>query len=60
MMDHPAKHQHVELMTHIKLKIMKHFENIPKLTLRSLSKKFSIGKSTVGDIIYKQDVYKAV
>ncbi|XP_041366852.1 major centromere autoantigen B-like [Gigantopelta aegis] len=59
MTERPAKRRRVELSLDDKLKIIKSFESVPKPTLRSLSEKFSIGKSTVGDIIKKREVYKA-
>ncbi|XP_041364109.1 tigger transposable element-derived protein 6-like [Gigantopelta aegis] len=59
MTERPTKRRRVELSLDDKLKIIKSFESVPKPTLRSLSEKFSIGKSTVGDIIKKREVYKA-
>ncbi|XP_041366784.1 major centromere autoantigen B-like [Gigantopelta aegis] len=59
MTERPAKRRRVELSLDDKLKIIKSFESVPKPTFRSLSEKFSIGKSTVGDIIKKREVYKA-
>ncbi|XP_041379546.1 uncharacterized protein LOC121392379 [Gigantopelta aegis] len=46
MTERPAKRRRVELSLDDKLKIIKSFESVPKPTLRSLSEKFSIGKST--------------
>ena len=50
MSERPAKRQRIELF--------KHAESVPKPTLKALSGKFGIGKSTVGDILKKKEVYK--
>ena len=59
MTEHPGKQHHVQSSLNDKHKIIKSFERGPKPTLKPLHYMFSTGKSTVGDITMKRQVYKA-
>lgn len=55
----PSKRRRVELTLAGKLQLISEAERLPKPTLKVLSDKYGVGKSTVGDILKKKDVYKA-
>jgi len=57
--ERPAKCQRIELSLEKRTELIKCVEAVPKPTLKALSDKFGIGKSTVGDILKKKEVYKA-
>ena len=57
--ERPAKRQRIELSLEKRIELIKCAESVPKPTLKALSDKFGIGKSTVGDILKKKEVYKA-
>ncbi|KAH3898620.1 hypothetical protein DPMN_022857 [Dreissena polymorpha] len=40
-----------------KIKLIKESEMLPKPTLKMLSEKYRIGKSTIGDIMQKKSTY---
>lgn len=58
MSERPAKRQRIELSLEKRIELIKCAESVPKLTLKALSGKFGIGKSTLGDIL-KKEVHKA-
>ena len=59
MSERPANRQRIELSLEKRIELIKCAESVPKPTLKVLSSKFGIGKSTVGDILQKKEVYKA-
>ena len=59
MSERPAKHQRIKLLLEKRIELIQCVKSVPKPTLKALSGKFGIGKSTVGDILRKKEVYKA-
>ena len=59
MSERPTNRQRIELSLEKRIELIKCAESVPKPTLKVLSSKFGIGKSTVGDILQKKEVYKA-
>ena len=59
MSERPAKHQRIKLLLEKRIELIQCVKSVPKPTLKGLSDKFGIGKSTVGDILRKKEVYKA-
>ena len=54
MSEPPSKRRRVELSLEDKIKLIKESEMLPKPTLKMLSEKYPIGKSTIGDIVRKK------
>ena len=54
----PEKRQRIELLLEKRIELIKCWESVPKPTVKALSNKFGIRKSTVGDILKKKEVYK--
>ncbi|KAH3708927.1 hypothetical protein DPMN_068385 [Dreissena polymorpha] len=54
----PAKRRRVELTLEDKIKIITESTAQPKPSLKALDERFKIGKSTVGDILKKKNVYQ--
>ena len=59
MSERPTNRQRIELSLEKRIELIKCAESVPKPSLKALSSKFGIGKSTVGDILQKKEVYKA-
>ena len=59
MSERPTNRQRIELSLEKRIELIKCAESVPKPTLKILSSKFGIGKSTIGDILQKNEVYKA-
>ena len=59
MSERPTNRQRIELSLEKRIELIKCAESVPKPSLKILSSKFGIGKSTVGDILQKKEVYKA-
>ena len=57
--ERPAKRQRIELSFEKKIELINCAESVLKPILKALRDKFGIGKSTVGDILKKKEVYKA-
>ncbi|KAH3776972.1 hypothetical protein DPMN_178406 [Dreissena polymorpha] len=57
MSERPSKRRRVELSLEDKIKLIKESEMFPKLTLKILSEKDGVGKSTIGDIVRKKSAY---
>lgn len=57
MFERPAKRQRIKLSFEERIELIKCAESVPKPTLKALSGKFGIRKSTVGDNL-KKKVYK--
>ncbi|KAH3768744.1 hypothetical protein DPMN_169961 [Dreissena polymorpha] len=53
MSEPPSKRRRVELSLGDKIKLIKKSEMFPKPTLKILSEKYRVGKSTIGDIVRK-------
>ena len=58
MSERPAKRQRIEFSLEKRIELIKCAESVPKPTVKALSGKFGISKSTVGDILKKNEVYK--
>ena len=54
MSEPPSKSMQVELSLQDKIKLIKESEMFPKPTLKMLSEKYGVGKSTIGDIVRKK------
>ncbi|XP_052268287.1 tigger transposable element-derived protein 6-like [Dreissena polymorpha] len=54
----PAKRRRVELTLEDKIKLITESTAQPKPSLKALCERFKIGKSTVGDILKKKNVYQ--
>ena len=57
MSEPPSKRRRVELSLEDKITLIKESEMLPKPTLKMLSEKYGVGKSTIGDIVRKKSVY---
>ena len=58
MSEPTPKRRRVELSLVDKIKLIKDSESLPKPTLKTLSEKFGVGKSTVSDILKRSESYK--
>ncbi|KAH3850324.1 hypothetical protein DPMN_092733 [Dreissena polymorpha] len=54
MSEPPSKGMRVELSLQDKIKLIKESEMFPKSTLKMLSEKYEVGKSTIRDIVRKK------
>ncbi|KAH3832701.1 hypothetical protein DPMN_105994 [Dreissena polymorpha] len=54
----PSKRRRVELTLEDKIKLITESSAQPKPSLKALGERFKIGKSTVGDILKKKNVYQ--
>ncbi|KAH3862188.1 hypothetical protein DPMN_025154 [Dreissena polymorpha] len=57
MSDPPSKRWRVELSLEDKIKLIKESEMLPKPTLKMLSEKYGVGKSTIWDVVRKKSAY---